>query len=111
MIAALLAYLPWLALDVLIEAAVAARCAPREQVQFCVRFAAAAAMATHGLATTLRLLLPHDVMLAEVAWAAVDYVLWRTFARLSTGLALRLTLWTNLAASTVAMLGWFLMAS
>lgn len=111
MIAALLAYLPWLALDVMCEATVAARCVPREQVRFCVRFAVAAAMATHGLATTLRLVLPHDVLTAEVAWAAVDYVLWRALARLPAGLALRLTLWTNLAASTVAMVGWFLTAN
>ncbi len=110
MIAALVAYLPWLAFDVLVEAAVAARCVPRAQVRFCVRFAAAAAMATHGLATTLRLLLPHDVVMAELVWAAIDYVLWRTLAGLPKGLSLRLTLWTNLAASTVAMLGWALMA-
>jgi hypothetical protein len=106
-IAALLAYLPWLAFDVLVEAAVAARCVPRAQVRFCVRFAAAAAMATHGLATTLRLLLPHDVVMAELVWAAIDYVLWRTLAGMPKGLSL----WTNLAASTVAMVGWFLMAS
>ena len=108
MIAALLAYLPWLALDVFVEAFVAARCAPPAQERFCARFAAAAAMATHGLATTLRMLEPYDVLLAEVAWATVDYVLWRTVARLPTGLALRLTLWTNLAASIVATVGWFL---
>jgi len=109
-IAAALAYLPWLLLDVLVETAVAARLAPRGQRQFCTRFAAAAALATHGLATTLRLLLPHDVMTAELAWAAIDYLLWRTLARQPAGLALRFTLWTNLAASAVVTLGWFLMA-
>lgn len=107
MIAAALAYLPWLATDVLVEAAVAARVSPSGSRRRCARFAAAAALATHGLATTLRILLPHDVVTAEAAWAAVDYVLWRTLVGLPAGLALRMALATNLAAASCATLLWY----
>lgn len=111
MIAALLAYLPWLALDVLVEALVAAGVAPTPgDKRRLASFAATAALATHGLATTLRLLWPHDPMTVELAWAAVDYALWRAIAGVPAGLALRLTIGTNVFAAVAAAALWFELA-
>lgn len=110
MIVAMLFYLPWLAVNVLVEATLAAGLAPEGQSRRCARFAAAAALTTHGLATTLRCLWPHDPMAVELAWAAVDYALWRAIAGVPAGLALRLTIGTNLVAALAATLLWFALA-
>jgi len=109
-IVTVLVYLPWLAVDVLMETLVAAGLAPEGESRRCARFAAAAALATHGLATTLRCLWPHDPMTVELAWAAVDYALWRALAGVPAGLALRLTIGTNFAAAAAATVLWFTLA-
>lgn len=106
MIAALLVYLPWLAINVLVETAIAAGLAPEGQSRGCARFAAAAALATHGLAATLRHVWPLDPVTMEVAWVAVDYALWRWIAGVPVRLALRLTIGANFAAAAAATILW-----
>lgn len=106
MIAALLAYLPWLAVNVVVKTAIAAGLAPEGKGRDCARFAAAAALATHGLAVTLRHFWPLDPVTMEAAWAAVDFALWRALAGAPVRLALRLTVGTNFAAGAAATILW-----
>jgi hypothetical protein len=113
-IAAAVAYLPWLALDVVVEGFVASILAPRGERRACVRLALAAAMVTHGLASVIYLLLGsslelHFLLWCELLWAAVDCVMWRRLAQLSRERAFWMAFATNSAAwlAALALVTWF----
>lgn len=91
-------YAAFLALDVVVEAAVAAALAPTGKGRDRARLAAAAALLTHGLGTLARVEGVLDVVTCEALGAAIDFVLWRTLGGLAIGEAVSLTLCTNLVA-------------
>lgn len=95
-------YAALLLLDVCTEASVAAAVAPQAMRRSRARFAAAAALLTHGLGTIACVHGALDPVSCEALGAAIDYVLWRTLGGANAGTAARLAVWTNLAAAVAA---------